>query len=39
VEQIAGGADVRARGGQVVSIPFVHERSTSALLERIREHP
>lgn len=39
VEQIVGGAGVRARGGQVVSIPFVHERSTSALLERIREHP
>jgi rfaE bifunctional protein nucleotidyltransferase chain/domain len=39
VEQIVGGDGVRARGGRVVSIPFVHERSTSALLERIREHP
>jgi bifunctional ADP-heptose synthase (sugar kinase/adenylyltransferase) len=28
---------VQARGGRVVSIPFEHERSTSALLERIRK--
>jgi bifunctional ADP-heptose synthase (sugar kinase/adenylyltransferase) len=28
---------VIARGGQVVSIPFEHERSTTALLEKIRK--
>jgi bifunctional ADP-heptose synthase (sugar kinase/adenylyltransferase) len=28
---------VIARGGQVVSIPFEHQRSTSDLLERIRK--
>lgn len=36
VERIAGGAGVRARGGRVLSIAFEHERSTTALLERIR---
>jgi D-glycero-beta-D-manno-heptose 1-phosphate adenylyltransferase len=36
VERIAGGADVLARGGRVVSIPFEHERSTTRLVERIR---
>jgi rfaE bifunctional protein nucleotidyltransferase chain/domain len=36
VEKIVGGEGVRARGGRVVSIPFVHERSTTALLDRIR---
>ncbi len=36
VERIVGGAEVVAAGGRVVSIPFVHERSTTALLERIR---
>lgn len=36
VEKIAGAAFVRARGGRVVSIPFEHERSTSALVNRIR---
>jgi rfaE bifunctional protein nucleotidyltransferase chain/domain len=36
VERIVGGAEVAAAGGRVVSIPFVHERSTTALLERIR---
>jgi D-glycero-beta-D-manno-heptose 1-phosphate adenylyltransferase len=36
VERIVGAAGVRARGGNVVSIPFEHERSTSALLKRIR---
>ena len=39
VERIAGGAGVQARGGRVLSIAFEHERSTTALLERIRgEH-
>jgi D-glycero-beta-D-manno-heptose 1-phosphate adenylyltransferase len=36
VERIVGGGGVLARGGQVVSIPFEHERSTTDLLERIR---
>ncbi|HET7199078.1 MAG TPA: adenylyltransferase/cytidyltransferase family protein [Burkholderiales bacterium] len=36
VERIAGGAGVLARGGRVLSIPFEHERSTTALLRRIR---
>jgi D-glycero-beta-D-manno-heptose 1-phosphate adenylyltransferase len=35
-ERIVGAAEVLARGGKVVSIPFEHERSTSALLQRIR---
>jgi rfaE bifunctional protein nucleotidyltransferase chain/domain len=35
-ERIVGGRDVLARGGQVVSIPFEHERSTTALVRRIR---
>ena len=37
VENIAGGRQTLARGGRVVSIPFVHQRSSSALLERIRK--
>ena len=36
IERIAGAQGVIARGGRVVSIPFEHERSTSALVERIR---
>lgn len=36
VERIAGGAGVLARGGRVLSIPFEHERSTTALLQRIK---
>jgi rfaE bifunctional protein nucleotidyltransferase chain/domain len=35
-ERIVGANDVLARGGRVVSIPFEHERSTTALLQRIR---
>jgi rfaE bifunctional protein nucleotidyltransferase chain/domain len=35
-ERIAGAQDVLARGGKVISIPFEHERSTSALVQRIR---
>ena len=34
-ERIVGAAGVLARGGRVLSIPFEHERSTTALLERI----
>ena len=37
VEKIVGGAGVLARGGRVFSIPFEHERSTTALVQRIRE--
>ena len=37
VERIAGAGGVLARGGQVVSIPFEHQRSSTALLERIRK--
>lgn len=36
VERIVGSAGVLARGGEVLSIPFEHEQSTSALLARIR---
>ena len=36
VERIVGGAEVLARGGRVMSIPFEHERSTTDLLRRIR---
>ena len=35
-ERIVGSDLVLARGGQVHSIPFRHERSTSALLAKIR---
>ena len=35
-ERIVGGREVLARGGRVVSIPFEHERSTTALMRRIR---
>ncbi len=36
VDRIVGADEVLARGGRVVSIPFEHQRSTTALLERIR---
>jgi len=36
LERIAGAPAVLARGGRVVSIPFEHERSTTAMVERIR---
>ena len=36
VEDIVGAPEVRAWGGVVHSIPFAHQRSTSALLARIR---
>lgn len=36
VERIAGAAEVLARGGRVESIPFEHERSTTALIAKIR---
>lgn len=37
VGRIAGAPGVIARGGRVVSIPFEHERSTTAIVERIRK--
>jgi rfaE bifunctional protein nucleotidyltransferase chain/domain len=36
VDRIVGAAEVRGRGGSVHSIAFRHERSTTALLARIR---
>ena len=36
VEKIAGAPGVLARGGRVMSIPFEHERSTTALVQRIK---
>jgi len=36
VERIVGAPEVLAWGGRVESIPFRHERSTTALVERIR---
>jgi rfaE bifunctional protein nucleotidyltransferase chain/domain len=36
VEEIVGNAEVRAWGGRVVSIPFIHPTSTTALLEKIQ---
>jgi len=35
-DKIVGAAEVRGWGGQVHSIPFRHERSTTGLLARIR---
>jgi len=37
VEKIVGAKATLARGGRVVSIPFEHQRSSTALLERIRK--
>jgi len=36
-EAIVGAADVRNWGGQVHSIPFEHERSTTAIVRKIRK--
>jgi len=36
-ENIVGGAETRAWGGKVHSIPFQHDRSTTNLLSRIRQ--
>lgn len=35
-DEIVGAREVLGWGGRVVSIPFEHERSTTALLQRIR---
>jgi rfaE bifunctional protein nucleotidyltransferase chain/domain len=36
-DNIVGGAEVRGWGGRVVSIPFTHDRSTTAVVEKIRQ--
>lgn len=36
VDSIVGAAEVRGWGGEVHSIPFVFQRSTTALIEKIR---
>ena len=36
VEQIVGADEVRSWGGKVYSIPFLYERSTTAMLNKIR---
>jgi len=36
-EQIVGGKETLARGGRVVSIPFEHQHSSTALVEKIRK--
>ena len=36
VERIVGAPEVQGWGGRVVSIPFEHDRSTTALLGKIR---
>ena len=35
-EKMVGAAEVLSRGGSVHSIPFLHQRSTTRMLERIR---
>jgi rfaE bifunctional protein nucleotidyltransferase chain/domain len=37
-DNIVGAPEVLARGGSVHSIPFEHQRSTTALLQKIRAH-
>lgn len=36
-ENIVGAAETLARGGQVHSIPFLHQTSTTKMLEKIRQ--
>lgn len=36
VETIVGASEVQNRGGRVYSIPFNHDRSTTALIRKIR---
>lgn len=36
-EKIVGAVETLRRGGRVVSIPFEHQRSSTALLEKIRK--
>ena len=37
VEKIVGNQEVATWGGKTVSIPFIHQKSTTALLEKIRQ--
>ena len=37
VDKIVGYREVTGWGGQVYSIPFIHQRSTTALVEKIRK--
>lgn len=39
IDQIVGAAEVLAWGGSVYSVPFDHERSTTATLTKIRSRP
>lgn len=39
VDKIVGGAEVSAWGGEVCSIAFEHQRSTTAMLQKIRVSP
>ena len=36
VEKIVGNTEVAGWGGKTVSIPFIHQKSTTALLDKIR---
>ena len=36
VDKIVGNAEVAGWGGRVVSIPFIHAKSTTALIDKIR---
>ena len=36
VDKIVGAREVTGWGGKVISIPFIHQRSTTALLQKIR---
>jgi len=36
VDTIVGHSEVAGWGGQTVSIPFIHQKSTTALLDKIR---
>ena len=37
VEKIVGNIEVAGWGGKTVSIPFIHQQSTTALLDKIRK--
>ncbi|MBY0578980.1 MAG: D-glycero-beta-D-manno-heptose 1-phosphate adenylyltransferase [Burkholderiales bacterium] len=39
IEDIVGGREVKGWGGNVHAIPFVFERSTTALLDKVRRSP
>ena len=36
VEKIVGNTEVTGWGGKTISIPFIHQKSTTALLDKIR---